>query len=157
MTKYTVFWHTGDQPTQEDTLEIDVDVLPEYCAITDGELEETAEHLVRSELFRRYGYNTSRCAVIEQIEKKKVIEYVSFTIWAELEYGNGPLFWNGEKWSDDQSIESWMDEDAARYEFIRCQEDLENIKNIKLVKSIVYRDEPDVEDIVLEEMEITHE
>ena len=71
MTKYTVFWHTGDQPTQKDTLEIDVDVLPEYCAIVDGELEETAEHLVRSELFRRYGYNTSRCAVIEQIEKGK--------------------------------------------------------------------------------------
>ena len=157
MTKYTVFWHTGDQPTQEDTLEIDVDVLPEYCAIMDGELEETAEHLVRSELFRRYGYNTSRCAVIEQIEKKKVIEYVSFTIWAELEYGNGPLFWNGEKWSDDQSIESWMDEDAARWCFMDCQNDLENIKNIKLVKSIVYRDEPDVEDIVLEEKEITHE
>lgn len=69
--KYIAFWHTGDQPTQEDTLEIDVDVLPEYCAITDGELEETAEHLVRSELSRRYGYNTSRCAVIEQIEKEK--------------------------------------------------------------------------------------
>ena len=91
------------------------------------------------------------------MENKRIIEYVSFTIWAELEYGNGPLFWDGEKWSDDQSIEGWMDEDAARYEFIQCQSDLENIKKIKLVKSIVYRDEPDVEGIVLEEMEITHE
>lgn len=70
MTKYTIFWHIGDQPTQEDTMEIDINILPEYCAITDGELEETADHLVRSELFRRYGYNTSRQAVIEQIEKK---------------------------------------------------------------------------------------
>lgn len=71
MATYTIFWHINDQPTQEDTLEIDVDVLPEYCAIVNGELEETAEHLVRSELSRRYGYNTSRCAVIEQIEKEK--------------------------------------------------------------------------------------
>jgi hypothetical protein len=140
-------------------MEIDINILPEYCAITDGELEETADHLVRSELFRRYGYNTSRQAVIEQIEKEKekVIKYVSFTIWAELEYGDGPLFWNGEKWSDDQSIYSFMDEDAARWCFMDCQNDLENIKSIKLVKSIVYRDEPDVEDIVLEEKEIIHE
>ena len=157
MTKYTIFWHIGDQPTQEDTMEIDINILPEYCAITDGELEETADHLVRSELFRRYGYNTSRQAVIEQIGKEKIIKYVSFTIWAELEYGDGPLFWDGEKWSDDQRIESWMDEDAARWYFMDCQNDLENIKKIKLVKSISYRDEPDVEDIVLEEKEITHE
>jgi len=157
MTKYTIFWHIGDQPTQEDTMEIDINILPEYCAITDGELEETADHLVRSELFRRYGYNTSRQAVIEQIGKEKIIEYVSFTIWAELEYGDGPLFWDGEKWSDDQSIYSFMDEDAARWCFMDYQNDLENIKNIKLVKSIVYRDEPDVEDIVLEEKEIIHE
>jgi hypothetical protein len=84
---------------------------------------------------------------------EKVIEYVSFTIWGDLEYGDGPLFWNGEKWSNGAGVESWMDEDAARYEFIRCQEDLENIKNIKLVKSIVYRDEPDVETKTLEEKE----
>jgi hypothetical protein len=141
-------------------MEIDINILPEYCAITDGELEETADHLVRSELFRRYGYNTSRQAVIEQIGKEKIIEYVSFTIWAELEYGDGPLFWDGEKWSDDQGIYSWADEDAARYEFIQCQNNLENIKNIKnikLVKSITYRDEPEIEDVILEEKEIIHE
>ena len=45
---------------------------------------------------------------------KKAIEYVSFTVWGELEYGNGPLFWDGEKWSDDQGIWSWTDEDADR-------------------------------------------
>ena len=85
---------------------------------------------------------------------KKVIEHVSFTIWGELGYGDGPLFWDGEKWSDDQGIYSWADEDAARYEFIQCQDDLGNIKRIRLVKDIVYRDEPDVETKVLEEKNI---
>lgn len=84
----------------------------------------------------------------------KVIEHVSFTVWGELEYGNGPLFWDGEKWSDDQGIWSWTDEDAARYEFIQCQSDLENIKRIRLVKDIVYRNEPDMETKVLEEKNI---
>ena len=92
-----------------------------------------------------------------QVEKEKVIEYVSFTIWAELEYGDGPLFWNGEKWSNDQSIYSFMDEHAARWCFMDCQNDLENVKKIKLVKSIVYRDEPDIENVTLEEKEIIHE
>ena len=85
----------------------------------------------------------------------KIIEHVSFTVWGELEYGNGPLFWDGEKWSDDQSIWSWADEDTARYGFIRCQDDLENIKRIRLVKDIVYRNEPDVETKVLEEKNIS--
>lgn len=84
----------------------------------------------------------------------KVIQYVSFTIWAELEYGDGPLFWDGEKWSNDQSIESWMDEHAARCCFMDCQNDLENIKKIKLVKSIAYQDEPEIEDIILEEKKV---
>ena len=84
----------------------------------------------------------------------KVIQYVSFAIWAELEYGDGPLFWDGEKWSDNQRIESWMDEDAARWCFIDCKNDLENIKKIKLVKSIVYQDEPEIEEIILEEKEV---
>lgn len=47
MTNYTIWWHVGDQPTQEIKIAIDAEVLPEYCAIIDGELEETAEHLVR--------------------------------------------------------------------------------------------------------------
>ena len=88
---------------------------------------------------------------------KKVIEHVSFTIWGELEHGDGPLFWDGEKWSDDQGICSWTDEDAARYGFIQCQDDLGNIKRIRLVKDIVYRDEPDVETKVLEEKNIDNQ
>ena len=50
-----------------------------------------------------------------------------------------------------------MDEHAARWYFMDCQNDLENIKNIKLVKSITYRDEPEIEDVILEEKEIIHE
>ena len=64
------------------------------------------------------------------------------------------MFWDVKKWSDDQGIWSWADEDAARYGFIQCQDDLENIKRIRLVKDIVYRDEPDVETKVLEEKNI---
>ena len=86
-------------------------------------------------------------------KKAEDIIYVSFTIWGELEYGNGPLFWDGEKWSDDMGVHSFTDENEARSEFVRCQDDLDNIKNVRLVKSIVYENKPDVKDIVLEEKE----
>lgn len=33
------------------------------------------------------------------------------------------------------------------------EDDLDNIKNVRLVKSIVYKNKPDVKDIVLEEKE----
>ena len=85
----------------------------------------------------------------------KTIEYASFTIWGELEYGDGPLFWDGEKWSNGVGVESWIDEDVAQYEFIHCQEDLENIKSIRLEKSITYEGEPDIDDVVLEEKVIS--
>lgn len=71
MTNYTIWWHVGDQPTQEIKIAIDAEVLPEYCAIINGELEETAEHLVRSKLFTLYGYSTSRDATIETITKDR--------------------------------------------------------------------------------------
>ena len=88
------------------------------------------------------------------MKDKRIIEYVSFTIWAELEYGDGPLFWDGEKWSNGVGVESWMDEDAARWCFMKCQNDLDNIKKIKLIKNVVYQNEPEVEERVLEEKEI---
>lgn len=89
------------------------------------------------------------------MSNKRVIEYVTFTIWAELEYGDGPLFWDGEKWSDNMGVYSFTNEDEARSEFQLCQQDLDNIKKIRLVKSITYENEPDIDDVVLEEKVIS--